>query len=225
MGNPGAWAGTIVACVSDIKTGDLATWFGAIVALLAAWFTYRQLRSSISAGAADDERSKKRTAIELAQEWCRTEAPSPISIMRECFANMKPCVVKHLLDGESVTLDERFLGEIEAFFSETLRGHGSTEFKPNGSVVKIEKNESELLRNYFARRLNFLEVVAAACNSKVGDERLIKQFFGEIIKANPSYREAVKLHPDVWPELTEFYGLTLTKRDHRQPLVVAKQAR
>jgi hypothetical protein len=164
-----------------------------------------QLEFSKQSGRDDDDRRKKRTAIDLAQEWCRTEAPSPISIMRECLIQMNDLCMNSLLEGESFSLEAQFQGEMKAFFFEILKGHRDPDFAAKDGTINIPKREAELLRNYFARRLNFLEVVSAAYNSNIADPELVQRFFGQIITNNSSYRTAVRLRSLAWPELDRFY--------------------
>ncbi|MFC6519818.1 hypothetical protein ACFQAT_08545 [Undibacterium arcticum] len=149
-------------------------------------------------------RDGKRTAIDFAAEWCRVEAPSPISIMRECLRNLERPMLAALLNGEMFKVEGKYHDEISTFFSEIIRGNGGEGFRCENGKITIQEKESELLRNYFARRLNFLEVVAAAFNSELADRQLITQFFGGIIFKNPSYRTAVEIDRTAWPELAQF---------------------
>jgi hypothetical protein len=118
---------------------------------------------------------------------------------------MNDLCMNSLLEGESFSLEARFQGEMKAFFFEILKGHRDPDFAAKDGIINIPKREAELLRNYFARRLNFLEVVAAAYNSKLADPDLVQRFFGQIITNNSSYRTAVCLRSLDWPELKKFY--------------------
>jgi hypothetical protein len=73
-----------------MPSADLAAWAAALFAGAAAYVALRQVRiakqqlaESTQAAREDDSRQRNRMAIELAQEWCRTEAASAIAILRE----------------------------------------------------------------------------------------------------------------------------------------------
>lgn len=205
--------------------GDYATWTGAGIAAIAAVFAWyqayqakQQLKFAKSAAADDDIRRKKQNAIDLAEEWCRTEAHSPIFIMHPCLTRfsdeVNEAIIKKenvdntnldkLLSGRCISIENQFIAQFNIFLSEIYPGHTYEKFESTDPVVNINENQSELLRGYFTRRLNFLEVVAAGFNSGLDDAKLIKQFFAVIVTNNPAYRSAVHLRSDVWPELEKF---------------------
>ncbi len=72
-------------------------------------------------------------------------------------------------------------------------------------AMTLSQNYSHLVRDFFARRVNFLEVVAAALNADLADHNLVEQFFDRIIETNSSYAAAVDFSPAGWPELSVFY--------------------
>jgi hypothetical protein len=198
---------------ATIGLGDAATWFGAAIAIFAALFTWQQahvakqqLTDSRTAAIEDDDRRRKNLAVVLGQDWCRTEAPSPIAILRECLIACDTQTLAALLDGQAISLPFAYQSEIRTFFDEVLRGRAEGEnwrSTPNG-VVNISQGYAHLIRNFFARRLNFFEIVAAAFNSHLADENLIEQFFGRILDTNDSYKAAIRLNPRGWPELAKF---------------------
>jgi hypothetical protein len=181
----------------DISSADAAAVVSAVAAVYAAYYAYMQ-------GKDDDARRQKRTSIDLAEEWCRTEAPSPISIMRECLRNLDEPRLTELLNANTFKVNERYCDEIQAFFSEIFMKNRQRKFSDENGEITIKEEESEVLRNYFARRLNFLEVVAAAFNSGLADQKLVVQFFGGIILKNCSYTTAVNIDSTAWPELAKF---------------------
>ncbi len=192
----------------SIQLGDAATWVGAVVALAAAIFTLQQLRDSRAATRSNDDRQRKQTAVDLAQEWCRTEAPSPITILRECLVECDPKTLSELLKGEPISLPIKYQGEIRTFFENVLGEHVEEKnLQPSDTgAIMISESYAHLIRNFFARRINFLEVVAAAFNSDLADNNLVEQFFGRILETNKSYKVAVEANPRGWPELASFYG-------------------
>jgi len=188
----------------------------ALVALLAALFTWQQanvaklqLQDTREASAEDDIKRKKRIAIDLGQDWCRTEAPSPIGILREVLIALDRSILFALLQGEAISIPIEFLGELTTFFDEVLLGHTDNKnIQINDSkLIVLSQGYAHFMRNFLARRLNFFEVVAAAYNSELADPVLIQQFFGRILITNPSYRLAVAMNGKGWPELAKFYTL------------------
>jgi hypothetical protein len=199
----------------SIGWGDAATWVGAGIAIFAAVFTWQQarvarqqLRDSRAAALEDDDRRRKKAAIDLAQEWCRTEAPSPIAILRECLIACDRATLSALLNGDPISVPIAFEGEVETFFEDVLGGRArdANLRRSEADIIGVSQGYSHLIRNFFARRLNFLEVVASAFNSQLADQNLIEQFFGRILATNSSYKTAVEINPRGWPELERFYG-------------------
>jgi hypothetical protein len=213
----------------DNHLGDVATWIGAIVAGVAALFTWqqahvarRQLQESQKSALEDDDRRRKQVAVELAQEWCRTEAPSPISILRECLiaSAADATAFADLLDGRATRFPLLYQSEIKSFFENAMGGHVDlSKITTVTSDVVVSQNYSHLIQNFFARRVNFLEVVAAAFNSNLADKNLVEQFFGRILDTNPSYHAAVTTNASGWPELAKFYTRVKSRPSEPSSLV------
>jgi hypothetical protein len=164
-----------------------------------------QIEASASAAKDDDERRRKRVALELAEEWCRTEAPSPISILRECLSACDETAIEALLAGRALIFPAQFRDQVGSFIADVLPGQASEAgLESNGdNTISLSENYSHLVRDFFSRRINFLEVVAAAFNSQLADSNLVEQFFGRIIETNTSYAIAVNIDREGWPELTQ----------------------
>lgn len=191
-----------------MNPADTAAFISAAIALWAAWYSHRQFTYTVASGREDDARKRKRVAIEMAQEWCRTEAPSPVSILREWLRSLRRPEVEVLLAGNALTVPAVYADEVATFFAEALPGaNGLRRIVPApDGTTPLTENNCQIVRNYFARRLNFLEVVAGAHNSGLADAELIEQFFGGIIDRNGSYKTATELQPSAWPQLARFYA-------------------
>ena len=196
--------------------GDAATWVGAGVAGLAAIFTWQQASmakkqraDALGAAKEDDEQRRKRIAIELAQEWCRTETPSAIGILRDALISCDRDAMEALIAGEPLTLSAEYEQALKTFFTQVLVGHFQPEKLkrcPN-VTIQVDQGYAHIIWSYFARRVNFYEMVIAALNTGLADRTLIDQFFGRLLHTNPSYKTAVDLNRAGWPELAKFYKL------------------
>ena len=199
--------------------GDVATWVGAVVAVAAAVAAFqqsgiakRQLEDARKSAREDDLTRRKRTAVDLAQEWCRIEAPSPLSILREALIRTPKEDLERLLAGEPIGFPLAYESEIRSFFTSVMQGHvDDHQLVAGNGCIALGGTYCLIVRNFLTRRLNFLEIVCAAFNEELGEQRLIEQFFGGIIDGNASYRAAVNARPEGWPELVKFYARGKTK--------------
>jgi hypothetical protein len=101
-----------------------------------------------------------------------------------------------------------YRSELNAFFEEVLHGHVETKNlqATADNHIELSQGYAQLIRNFLARRLNFLEVVAGAFNAELADRNLVEQFFGRMLESNEAYRVAVNLNQTGWPELARFYS-------------------
>ena len=188
------------ANIADGAAKDAKT--QAIAAVDQVSFARQQARS-------EEIASRNKFAMELAMEWCRLEAPSPISILREWLQNCDEPDIKKIIDEQQVVAQGQFQEIINVFFKGILGASYQPFFKDESDqAIVLTKKDVRLVRHYFARRLNFLELTVASIDSeaKVASKDLVETFFDGIILANSSYLHAANSYPLNWPNLKKFFG-------------------